>query len=178
MKYVGLVYCWPCFQMLSSLTNSLMSVDRVLYLKKPLQYYLIVTPWRMFAAIVVVWVISIAISLPPLFIPFLTGYAYEVATCTIFSHSLNDATSTFTPYWYFLLLSVQNLLVQFVGCVWIIYIVRKLLRRKLLRRISLLRSRTLTNGDAQSNQRSVFNDYNKSQFRLWQLLGSFSLQKL
>ena len=146
---------------LSLLTNTLMSVDRVFYLKKPLQYHLIVTPWRMFAAIVVAWVISIAVSLPSLFIPFLTGYSPVVATCTVYSHSVN--IDTITPHWYFFVLVLQSTIfnhVQLVACIWIIYIVRKQLKMKLLRKISILRSRTQINGDTQNHQ-SLFNDYNK-----------------
>ena len=58
------LYVW--FQAVSIFTVAMMSLDRVIYLKKPLTYEGIVTPWRMLIAILIVWIVSIGVSLPPL----------------------------------------------------------------------------------------------------------------
>ena len=59
------LFVW--FQLVSIFTVAMMSLDRVIYLKNPLTYEGIVTPWRMVIAILVVWIVSIGVSLPPLF---------------------------------------------------------------------------------------------------------------
>ena len=69
------VWCHVCqagvlvivLPMVSVHTITLMSVDRFIYLKRPLKYSVLITPNRMLAAIVIIWVICTAISLPPLF---------------------------------------------------------------------------------------------------------------
>ena len=66
----------------SQYTVALMSVDRVIYLKKPLTYGLTVTPWRMFSAIVIVWILWIVISTPLLFGLGQVGYSPDVSTCS------------------------------------------------------------------------------------------------
>ena len=47
-------------------TLCLMSIDRFIYLKRPLRYAEIVTPRRTLAAIISAWLLCIAISIPPL----------------------------------------------------------------------------------------------------------------
>ena len=63
-------------------TVSLIFVDRVIYLKKRLTYECIVTPWRMFFAIVAIRILSIAVSILPLFGFGEVGYNPNLATCS------------------------------------------------------------------------------------------------
>ena len=70
--YVRCIFCSMgsanvTLPMVSSYTLALMSVGRLLYLKKPLRYSSIVTPARVSALFVIVWVISVGIALPPYF---------------------------------------------------------------------------------------------------------------
>ena len=65
---------------------SLISVDRLLFIKRPLRYHKIVT-WRWIcAAVVVIWGVSIAISLPPLFGMGQINYSYTLSHCIVDPH--------------------------------------------------------------------------------------------
>ncbi len=64
-------------------TVSLMSVDRFIYLKRPILYSSIVTPKRMTVAIALVWCICIAISIPPLFGFGTILFSYTVVSCVV-----------------------------------------------------------------------------------------------
>ena len=61
-------------------TMALMSVGRFLYLKKPLLYHLIMPPKKMTALVIVIWIYSIIISLPPLIGFGSIKFSYAVAT--------------------------------------------------------------------------------------------------
>ena len=146
----------------SSLTITLLSVDRVIYLRKPLTYHSIVTPWKAFEAIIVTWIISIVASLPPLFMPELVEYSPNSASCIL---------SVLSTPWYFIALVVIFVvltLVQFVGCGCIIYMVRAHLIKKLRGALDLI-----VRTQAPLTQRSnLFKDYNKSQLRLVVVFGA------
>ena len=136
----------------STQTVALMSVDRALYLKKPLTYNLIVTPLRMLAAIVVVWVFCIAMASPALFFPRMEGFTPNVASCTA------NLTG-----WFSILIAVVfaiATLVQFIGCGCIVYITRTYLKTRLGRVLSF------TSQNRNNQRNDILKDYSKSQIRL------------
>ena len=139
----------------SALTVALMSVDRAIYLKKPLTYKLIVTPLRMLAAIVVVWVFCIALSTPPLFTPIMSGFKPNIENCVL---NLEG--------WHTMLTAVVfaiATLVQFIGCGCIVYITRTYLKTRLGRVLSF----TSQSHHTRNNQRNnILKDYSKSQLHL------------
>ena len=111
-------------------TLCLMSVDRFIYLKRPLTYTRIVTPKRMFAAIIAIWVLCIAISIPPLFGFGEIRFAFRIANCAI---SLVGSTSIGPNYYYPLLLLAEGLvpiITLFAMYAWILCIVRSALVQK------------------------------------------------
>ena len=64
-------------------TLALISVDRFIYLKRPMKYSTIVTKWRMLVTIAVMWVFCTVLFLPPLFGFGEINFSYTVATCTL-----------------------------------------------------------------------------------------------
>ena len=139
----------------SAQTVSLMSVDRAIYLKKPLTYKLIVTPLRMLVALVVVWVFCIAVASPALFFPRMEGFTPNLANCI----------SNFRG-WYSILIAVVfaiATLVQFIGCGCIVYITRTYLRTRLGRVLSF----TSQSHHTRNNRRNdILKDYSKNQLHL------------
>ena len=85
-------------------TVSLMAVDRTIYLKKPLTYGEIVTPWRMFFAILTVWSFCGALGLPPLIGFGRVGYVPSLVTCSIYVHDPNDPPDKSYPIYVVLVL--------------------------------------------------------------------------
>ena len=108
-------------------TVALMAVDRTIYLKKPLTYGEIVTPWRMFFAILTVWSFCGALGLPPLIGFGRVGYVPSLVTCSIYVHDPNDLPDKSYPIYMVLVLVFATIgtLIQLFGCACIIYITRK-----------------------------------------------------
>ena len=79
-----------------------MSVERFLYLKKPLQYNSIVTPPRMVAIQPVIWTFGVVVSMTPLFGFGSIRFSYTVAMCV----PVVAGNSHVSPNWcYYVILS-------------------------------------------------------------------------
>ena len=61
---LGVIYLVLTFISLNTL--ALISVDRFLYIKKPLHYNMIVTIKKTLVAVLLLWMFSILVSIPPL----------------------------------------------------------------------------------------------------------------
>ena len=156
----------------SNQTVALMSVDRVIYLKKPLTYERIVTPWRMFFATVAVWVFSITLSLPPLFGFGEVGYSPELATCGLIIR-------IYGPYSTILaIVGALSHLIKLFSCGYILYIIRKHLLGKLTRALGSRRGRKRSlerasgsTGDG-SYESGVMKKYKENQLQLLKIFGA------
>ena len=118
-------------------TLALISVDRFIYLKRPMKYSTIVTKWRMLVTIAVMWVFCTVLFLPPLFGFGEINFSYTVATCTLkFVGKTHIAPNDI----YVSLLAIEGsipITILFVMYVWIVYIIRSSLVRKLRRSLSI-----------------------------------------
>ena len=151
-------------------TVALMSVDRVIYLKKPLTYERIVTPWRMFFAIVAIWILSIAVSIPPLFGFGEVDYNPNLATC---SFIVDD----YGPYLMLLIvLGVLAHLVKLFAFVYITFIIRKHLLKKLQRSVGSVRGRRQRINNSQNSnikdQSDIQKKYKRSQLQMLKVFGA------
>jgi len=139
-------------------TFSVIAVDRLLYLKRPLTYDQIITPRRTLLAIVVIWVLSIAISLPPLFGFGEVQFRVSSAACVLV---VVGSTPVASNSFYGLLLLVEivvPLIVLLVAYIWILCIVKTSLMRN-LKKSQERSSDTL-------ERRIVTRENHKAQFRL------------
>lgn len=163
------------FSFVSTHTVALMSVDRLIYLKKPLTYKFIVTPGRMFVAIVVVWLLCIGLSIPPLFGFGEAGYSGDLSTCMVFFGGESDGPTPLYAYLILLFLELSiPILVQLVMCVWIVYIARKYLLKKLQRTLGTLKGQPRANRvqNRQDDRRSTFlKKYSNKQLHLLNVFG-------
>ena len=115
-------------------TLCLMSIDRLIYLKRPLMYAQIMTPRRMLAAIIASWVLCVVISIPPLVGFGEIRFAPTVASCAVF---LVGRTHIAPNYIYTLLLLAEIIvpvITLFIAYVWILCITRSALLKKWKRR--------------------------------------------
>lgn len=160
----------------STYTVALMAVDRAIYLKKPLTYVHIVTPWRMFFAVVVIWLLSIALSLPPLFGFGQVDFIIDVIACV-------PPVNTRSRFGYLILLTVLAGLatvVQLVGCGFIIYITRKHLLKRFHRSVRSFRGNSQKHRNGHAGGRStdtnrnkhVHRQYTASQLQLVKVFGA------
>ena len=118
-------------------TLALISVDRFIYLKRPMKYGTMVTKWRMLVIIAVIWVLCTVLALPPLFGFGKISFSYTVATCTPI---LVGETHIAPNYYYISILLIEifiPIIILFIMYVWISCIIRNSLVRKLRRSISI-----------------------------------------
>ena len=149
-------------------TLALMSLDRFLYLKKPLAYTSIVTPKRTIAVIVAVWALCIVLAVPTLFGFGEIRFSFAVATCVPF---LVGNTPIAPNYYYIAMITIEALIpivTLFVLYFWIVCIVRSSLTRRLKRSMSLA---SKSQNNEQSRKAST-TEYRRSQVRLVWLFGS------
>ena len=155
------------FALVSTHTIAMISVDRVIYLTKPLTYHLIVTPWRMFVAIAVMWIFSIALVLP--IMPFKTLTPYSV--------SLYSCTGLLSNIWAIKLVEADvavATLVQFVGYGCVIFITRTRLGLKFHQPLS---NSFLMNGKTPTES-AALKDYSKIHLRLTFVFGDIFVTSL
>jgi uncharacterized membrane protein YiaA len=148
-------------------TVALMSVDRAVYLKKPLIYDDIITPWKTLVAIVILWIFCIAISLLPLFGFGIVGYSMRILTCIPIIQQDKEKPLV-TNISYFILVvacGLLGLLVQLFGCGCIIYITRKSLMKRLRRALTGHRQRSNGRGTDEGNN-GAQRKYQKDQLQM------------
>ena len=159
--------------LVSTYVVALMAVDRVIYLKKPLRYERIVTPCKMFAAILGVWLFSF-ITLIALII--LNGLLprtelYDNLLC--FPFSIAAAHSYLTIVLGLLIFSPE--IVELVCCVYIIYIARRHLLRRfhgMLSRFGSVRVQTQS-ATKDKVQKGREKEYKKGQLQIVKLFAAF-----
>ena len=145
----------------------------------PMTYKQIVTPRRMFFAIVVAWLFCIVISIMPLVGFGEVGYTPDIVSCSLFTRSSWYSNNTALPYFIFVLVqAAMGTIVQLFGCVGIIYIARKHLLMRLRRAIggkpvSVHSGNTCPRPAYSSEaQADIKKQYNKSQLQLVKVFGA------
>ena len=149
-------------------TLCLMSIDRFIYLKRPLEYTQIVTPKRMLVTIISTWILCTLIALPPLFGFGEIKFSYTVATCTPL---VVESTHIAPNHFYTLLLLVDisvPIIALFTMYIWIMCIARSsFVRRK--KRVTL-------NGSMEKG--AIVKQHSKSQLRMVRLFSAIFIANL
>jgi hypothetical protein len=152
------------FPLVSMHTLTFMAIDRFIYLKKPLTYKFLVTPRRMLVVIAGIWVLCVALSMPPLFGVGEIRFSHGVATCTLlFSGSTNIAPN----FVYAMVLIVEGFVPFFFLClmyIWILIITRKFLLENLRKMLAAL-------GGPRSERAEVLKEYSRTQLHLVRIFG-------
>ena len=165
-------FCWLgvlniTFPLVSLYTLSLLAVDRLIYVKKPLAYSSIVTLKRALLANVIVWVLGIGVSIPP-FLGFGTiQFTYVTSSCV--PQVVGD--SPLGPNFYYALLvavvSSVAITTLVVAYVWIVLVTKKHLLRKAEYYVAACTACTVEEARRQIDKESL-----KKQFRMVQLFGA------
>jgi ABC-type Fe3+ transport system permease subunit len=155
-------------------TVALMSLDRVIYLKKPLTYDRIVKPRRILPVIISVWILGLALSLPPLLGFGEVGYADNILACTTLTHENMRLVNSYVQYYILVaVLAASGHLIQLFGCGCIIYITRKHLLKRLRRAVGSVKGK----GRKQTTEMKVgkneaFKKYTKDQLTMVKVFGA------
>ena len=144
---------------------ALMSIDRLLYIQKPLHYDRTVTVPRLSVAIAVIWVLCIVLVLPPAFQFGDIRYADSLATCT---PSISSQTPLGRSYIYLFSLILECLVPLFiliaanVSLIWV-------LRRESKKRLEITTEHS--NSSSECNL-SAKRKYSEQQIRMVKMFGS------
>ena len=189
--YVRCIFCSMgsanvTLPMVSSYTLALMSVGRLLYLKKPLRYSSIVTPARVSALFMIVWVIGVVIALPPYFGFGGISFSYTNSACLPL---VIWKTRGLPNVYYCLILvpiGVLPIVVLFVMYIWIVGISRQYILKN-PKRFALLHKQSATQlkylskkgpGYDEEMNKIIHRANKQQQFRMVQVLGAIFLTNI
>ncbi len=148
---------------------AVMSVDRLVYIVRPLHYDKIVTIPRTVAAILVIWILCIILSTPPSFQFGVIAFSQNLGTCSLL---LSSEMSIHPPYYYMLILILEvtfPLVVLFTANIWLLLVLRKTFKK------SLMISQVTYSGRRSSSHKHnqiVKSVYNRQQMRIVKLFAS------
>ena len=109
---------------------ALLSLDRFLYVKKPLKYEEVVTVKRVVVVLVICWVLFILFCLLPVFGVGEVSLGSVVSTCTI-NFSEYGPNLPYIIFWVFIIAaSVLPLLILLITNIWMLCIIRKSVLKK------------------------------------------------
>ena len=155
--------------LVSAYIVSLMAVDRVIYLKKPLRYEKIVTPCKMLTAILGVWLFFI-ISSGAIII--LTSW-FPTTDMDTLCFPFSIGTHTYLAIFFCLLVFFPEI-IELACCVYIIYVTRRHLMRRfhgMLFRLGSVRFQSQRTKEIQRTRREK--EYKKGQLQMVKLFAAF-----
>ena len=154
---------------------ALMAIDRLIYIKYPLQYQNIMTIKKMSVMVVVVWTFCILIGLPPVFGFGEIRFSNIVGSCT----TIFSAETTVGPSVYYIIMLVVIALFPFfttlVANVWLLIVIRKTIRRRFTRKMTTTMSLPATGQPSFERARSVHkikSNFNQQQISLAKVFGA------
>ena len=158
-----------CLALVDEYTIAFMSVERLLYLKLPLKYESVVTPRRAVVVILLIWIICILLSIPPL-----VGYGevvflYKIANCASVSFADGKVTYNITFGVFVGIIEFLSLLIVVISYLWIVVIARSSLFKNADH--CAHRSESQVSADLSEESKQLKKEYHKKQFRMVQLLG-------
>lgn len=146
--------------LVSTHTVTLLSIDRLIFIKKPMDYQTLVTPSKTFVAIVAAWVICITLCIPLLIGHQVLIYAPEIHACSI----------SFRPRALAYLITVLAeqavvIAIQCILCFWILCIARKYMKNRFLQGVA---NCTTQSNKLQSEKsvEEIAREYNRGQVKL------------
>ena len=153
---------------------ALLSLDRFLYVKKPLQYQNIVTLKRVIAVLVLCWLVFTAFSILPVFGVGLVTFT-EVLSACVLTWAVKGLNIHYVYYWVFVVCAcLTPVTILVITNTWMICIMRKSLSR------GYLRSKKNSFGSWGTSTRSLQlrEKHTKDQVRLVQIFGSLFLSSV
>ena len=167
------------FTLLSSVSLhniALLSLDRFLFLYLPLRYKKVVTFKRTLVILVAVWVLCIALSIPPLFGFGEVRLSTSIGNCFI---SFFGETHVTRNIYYILLVLLEALIpigILIVTNVWLLCLVNSHMTRLFKMKKNL--SRSEHKHQLQTVQRKILKKRNKQQLQLFRVFGAIFLANL
>ena len=160
-----LAVAWSVLLLMSVYNVVLLSVDRFLYVKKPLQYKNIVTLKRVAVTLTAFWVFFIAFSILPVFGVGLIVFIEVLPACTLLT--VPGLTTSYVYYWtYIAFVCFVPAVILVVTNTWMMWIMKKSIRRVYIR----AKSNSVKSDTSATLQ--LKGKYTKDQIRLLQIFAA------
>ncbi len=160
-----------CLVLVSFHLLAIMSVDRLLYIQKPLHYDRIVTVKRLIVAVLASWIISIFVVIPPSFEFGDIRYAAAFASCT---PSFTSKTRLTKSFYYVIFLILEGMIplgALVIANIFLIGTLRKEAKKRFS--ISVEHSNSLSEINIRARKQ-----YNEQQLRMVKMFGSIFIANL
>ena len=150
---------------------TLLSVDRFLYVKRPMKYDRIVTMKRVVVILVSFWVVFVAFSLLPFLDVGVVFFSRPLSLCTLVT-DYNKVNTAFVYVWVLIgAVCILPSVVLVVTNIWMLWIMARTVSNKFNRQVS-----NISGGESRSSFYSILTKlkakYKSSQFRLLQVFGA------
>ena len=150
---------------------TLLSVDRFLYVKRPMKYDRIVTVKRVVVILVSLWVVFVAFSLLPFLDVGVVFFITPLSLCAVFSES-HEFSTAFAYVWVFIgAICILPSVVLVVTNVWMLWIMARTVSSTFNRQVFNISMVGATNSP-HSILTKLKAKYKSSQFRLLQVFGA------
>ena len=159
-----------CLVLVPEYTIAFMSVERLLYLKLPLKYESVVTPRRAVVVVLLIWIVCILLSVPPLFGFGEVMFFYKIANCVYLTVADGTKEASISFGVIVFLLGFLGLSITVIAYLWIVFIARSSLFKKTDHYAGWSASSQLS-ADLSEEYKQLKKEYHKKQFRMVQLLG-------
>ena len=159
-----------CLQLVPEYTIAFMSVERLLYLKLPLKYESVVTPRCAVILVLLIWIVCILLSVPPLLGFGEVSFFYKIANCAFVSFADGTSGANIAFGVVISLLGILGLSVIVIAYLWIVIIARSSLLKKADHYASWSASSQVS-ADLSEECKQLKKEDHKKQFRMVQLLG-------
>ena len=134
---------------------AIMSLDRLVYVIRPLDYEKWFRVHRLAIVIIAIWIICVVLAIPPLFGFGAIGFSKIIGTCTI----LISVQTRLGPSHLYLVFSVLEVLfplgLMIASNIWLIYIVCKVIKNRFVKTYQQKRDATLSEVNKQTKKKYI-----------------------
>ena len=148
----------------SLFTVAIMSIDRLIYIKLPLRYNKIITVKKMFFLLVLTWVLSIFIGLPPVFGFGEIRFSNIVGSCTNIFSARTRLGESMNYIIFLVLVALVPFITTLVCNIWLLSIA--------CRTVKLRYAKSVRNLNSDQHVSRMKSKHNQQQIRLAQVFGA------
>lgn len=151
--------------------QALMSVDRLIYVKWPLRYSKYVTVRRTLLGLLVVWLLSIFISVPPAFGFGEIKFANVISSCIVFTVGRTPLTRNSNYLIALVLVGAFPVLTTLTCNIWVLSLIFRSVRGTFSRTMDNNLSQFDSTLQRNDNEQQIHSNYHKQQIRLAKVFG-------
>lgn len=176
-----LARCNACYAILISIlilvyislfTLALMSVDRLIYIRWPLKYPMVMSFKFVLASLVIVWCICVLVCILPAFGIGHIGFSNNVGSCSLQLSGKTRITNNINFVMVLVLVAIFPFMTTVVSNIWLLYLVCATIRARHTKKMERMSQRNISRLDQRNSEQSMKVTYYKQQVILAQVFGA------